>query len=161
MVLLFTFYSNYLNIVDHDAVFHYSNMQQDKKKLYIGKRAKSGIPVKCGKRKGTLNGVLYIKYFATGRKGACIWHNGRFYTPCKFEKLAGLLKSKSWRASIKCADGRPLNNLIHGHQLQPHCSKRCHCKLCCEKCESFLTSYSHIIFLCLIIFFNVDFLLFP
>ncbi|XP_005750233.1 glutamic acid-rich protein-like [Pundamilia nyererei] len=50
--------------------------------------------VKCGTKKGILNKEKM-------RKGeACIYRKGFFYTPSKFEKLAGKESSRKWKSSI-------------------------------------------------------------
>ncbi|MCJ8749509.1 hypothetical protein PDJAM_G00177020 [Pangasius djambal] len=80
---------------------------------------KTSLPVTCGDKKGSLHrGKL-----AEGVK--CILHEGNWFSPGGFEKLAGKGNCKNWKLSLRCQK-TPLQKLIkEGHLQCPRMKRHC------------------------------------
>ncbi|KAI4881416.1 hypothetical protein NFI96_027090 [Prochilodus magdalenae] len=83
----------------------------EKQNIWTWGLFKSQLPVTCGDKEGT----LYRDKLARG--GACIYSEGRWFTPSSFESFGGKGSWKNWKQSIRCQK-TPLQKLLEVPTLQ-------------------------------------------
>ncbi|XP_066531520.1 nuclear body protein SP140-like protein [Hoplias malabaricus] len=79
---------------------------------------KTTLPVTCGQKKGTLHRDKLA------RGGACIFSEGRWFTPAGFERCAGKSRNKNWKSSIRCQNITLQKIIEEGHLQSPREKRR-------------------------------------